>query len=764
MQPKDTSAGERAAAFVVQRRFPVFALTAVTVLALSAFILGLDVNNSSDIWFEEDDPIFRKYLDFMAEFGSDSVLVIACLDPDPFGKEALERLKNLSGDLAAVEHVDDVASLATVPVLRREGMLPRFERLLDRVNTPEEELHRIRRYVQDTGVLRGHVVSEDGKVPLVVVKSPYRGIEGTRKLIKDVRAVLDRYGARRFRMAGIPILDAEFDRLSTRENRIFIPISLGLVFVVMVALFRSMRVALASAAVVFCSLGITIGIFAAADRTFNLVTSLVPPLIVAIGIADTVHILRHYTEELGKGKEPRPALRGALRRMFVPCLFTSLTTSVGFLSLTVADIRPVREAGIFGALGIMCAFALSFGFFPALVTFIPARVFVRSRPPGGTAARDPLGGVLTGLSGLTVRFRWPVILAAGALAAGAIFGVARIQPETFVLKFFREGNQVRQDWEFLERQGVGLSSAQLVLEGPPGAFAGAEGLSRVEEVQKAVEGFDLVARSVSVADLARAASAMLGETSPTPETLAALIRMPVPQLRSAWEGYLSPDRSRARVSLRLKGASDRVTLDFIEAATQKCEPLCTGPYRLTVTGAAVVFSELNRILVKSQEKTALTAVTAICVAMIVLLRAPLLGLLGMVPNLLPILVTLGLMGWVRIPLDVGTMIIAGVALGIAVDDTIHYLTRFRREVGEASRTAEALRICHLTVGKALVYTSFILFCGFIVIGLSSFRPVLTFGLLTGLTMIFALVGDLVVLPAMLAVLPSWMTRRKARNG
>jgi predicted RND superfamily exporter protein len=756
VNPAPNTAG---AAILLRRRVWVLVAVLAVLAPLLPFLLVLDVNNSSDIWFDEDDPVFGAYIDFLEEFGSDNVLIVALPHEDPFTPEALGALKTLTALIADVENVEQVASLATMPVVRHVMGIPVPGRLLDPLPGTPLEAQALREKAMADELALGRLVSADGRTTFIIAQSKPLPLDGKIELIRRVKDLLASDGRRGYRLSGIPLLDAEFARMSTRENRIFIPVSLGMVLIVLFVLYRSFRVMAACSGVVFLSLGVTLGVFAATGRTFNIMTSLVPPLLVAIGIADTVHLLNHYIEELNLGRNRLAALEEAMRRMFAPCLFTSLTTAVGFLSLVLADIRPVREAGIFGALGILVAFGFSFTFFPAVISFLPERIFLRRG--GQPAGRDILKRLLLTQLGWVLRARWPVMALAAVVAVFAVMGLFRLMPETFVLNFFREDNEVRRSWEFMEEKGLGVSSAQIVLEGEPGSFRTAEGLVAIDAIETAASSIKGVRKAISVVDFLRYGERLFGGDGKSIPRLAELLKDPRVKDTGLLRGYVNPDASRARVSLTLRSMSDRENLIFIAGLHSHFPNGRVGPFRYTVTGAAIVFSKLNRVLMRSQEKTALTACIAICLAMILLLRAPLLGLVGMIPNLLPIIVTLGLMGWFGISLDVGTMIIAGVAVGIAVDDTIHYLTRFRIEAQGGDPPHEVLQRCHVTVGKAIVYTSVILFCGFIVIGLSSFRPVLSFGLLTGLTMVFAMVGDLTLLPAILRVLPAWVFRRKS---
>jgi hypothetical protein len=481
-------------------------------------------------------------------------------------------------------------------------------------------------------------------------------------------------------------------------------------------------------------------------------TSLIPPLLLSIGIADSVHILVQVRQELDAGAGRREAIAAALAKLFRPCLFTAITTVAGFLSLAVTDVPPVREAGFLGAAGIGLAFLLSFTVFPAALTFVdPSGT---GRAGGDGLVRRAVRGGIDAAFRLARRRRAAVLLGSAVLLLLAAAGVWRLRPETHIIRFFRPGNPVRSEWAELERRGVPIVSMEAVFRGPPGSFRTAEALEALAAAEKRLEAIPGVVRAVAAPDLLEHAA---GLREPPSEPAArrrawgrvlALAGSSLPGASGILRGYVNADASRARVAVRVFGTGSEERVRLGRRIGEEASAAMPG-FEVEVQGAGILFARVDRAIVDGQKRSGAAAGIAIFLMIALLLRSFRLGAVAMIPNVLPVLVTLGLMGWAGIPLDVGTLVIAGVAVGIAVDDTIHFLVRYLEARRRGAPAEDAIRESHRDVGEATVFTSLILFFGFGIIGLSSFRPVSAFGLLTGLTMAVAILGDLVLLPALL---------------
>jgi predicted RND superfamily exporter protein len=757
LEPKP-SIPEALAEWVLTHR--ILVILCAGILAVPALLLTASVNidNSTTIWFQKDNPHYREYQRFLKEFGSDRFFLVAYTNDALFTTSALQALKGLRDDIRSLEGVEKVVTLLDAPVVTWTPVGPTMGPFLEPIPSGEGALQKARSAALATPLFINNLISKDGRTAYLFTSIRLLDLAEKQSLIREVREILraaDPAGGE-ILVAGGPLVEVEFDRLTRRENAIFIPLSLSVVILTLMFLFRSVKIVLLAAPALLLGIAVTISVFTLTGRCFNLVTSLIPPLLLAIGVADCVHILVHYREELAKGLEQRAALIRAQAEMFRPCLFTSLTTAAGFGSLAAGNIPPVREAGVIGGAGILLVFAVAFTLFPAAISFLGEKHFLKRRE--GSGGSDGITNlVLLRVYGAAKRGKWFVLGGAGVGILFAVTGVLQLNPETNIMDFFRKSNRIRAMWGRLEEQGMGLIGIEVVLRGEKGALREPEIYEAIRRAQTRVETHAEVMRTFSAVDILDHASGSMGgkgteaSRKAIRKSVLALLGDQAFRKDGPFQGIVTEDASTTRVTVRVPSGGSGQRLQQSYWIREVFREEIGEEFRIEITGIAPLLSRIDQLIATSQVRMALVAGITIFLMTLILLRSVRLGALAMIPNLLPVMMTIGLMGWAEIPLDVGTMIIAGVAVGIAVDDTIHYLTRYEREREGGAGAAQALERSHKTVGHAIVFTSIILFMGFSIIGLSSFRPVSTFGLLTGLTMILALVGDLFLLPAILLV-------------
>jgi predicted RND superfamily exporter protein len=558
---------------------------------------------------------------------------------------------------------------------------------------------------------------------------------------------------RRVLLGGFPVLDVEILSASAADARLFLYAAIPAIFLVLFVLVRRVAAVLLSFLVVGLALLFTFGLYVAAGHKFGILTAILPVLVLGIGMAQSVHVLVHYYEELAAGHGRRRALARTIRLMGRPCLFTSLTTAVGLGSFMVADIPVLRMTGLYGALGVLISFVLTLTLLPALLSFLP--------PPAAVARRRYRGGWLTArLDGLTrfdVRRRRGILAGAVVLLGLAGLGAARVSTETTWLHMLRRSDPVRQVTEAIERHMGGVDNLEFLIEGPPGSLLEPAQLRRLERLAAFAAAQPGVSRVASVLDYVKEINQALHADDPrhhrippTREAVAQGLLLYEMSGGAELERMISVDYAAARIMVLVETMSTRESAalsDTLRAFAREALALDIVP-----TGHVTVMGEMEAKVFRGQIRSLTVAALLITLCMVVLLRSARLGLVSMLPNALPIAMMFGTMGWFAIPLDITTVIIAGLALGIAVDDTIHYMTRVRRELDAGHGYTDAIRRANRTIARAVVATSVILCAGFLTFTLGTFEGSFYFGVLSALTMLYALAGDLVLLPALLLVL------------
>lgn len=743
--------------FVLRHRLWVIVGALLLTVPAFYFVTTLESEEIYASWYAPDDPSYRFYQEFQRRFANDMFFVVVFKDDPLFTAENLGLVNTLTSRLEALPYVRQVTSLTNVEYLYGQGDRLIVESLVEDLDTLNEaKLAEIRERALSKPIYRGGIISDDGTTTAILGElERVEAMTEERALISRVQAILreteERTG-KRFYLGGYPVLDVAVMQASEQDVRKFIPLSIGLIFIVLWAIFRRVRPAALAFVAVLLALAWTFGLYAGVGNKYSMMMSILPAILIAIGIADSVHILIHYYEELSQGRAQGEALRLTVRRMFRPCLFTTLTTGAGFISFLGSDIPIVRMTGLYAAIGIAFAFVLTVLVLPAVLSYVraPKRAARGQTGSGLVALLDRLGR-------WTVSHPKPILVGMALLVITGAIGTMRVTPEASSLQLLRDGHPLQRDYAFIEENLTGLSNLEIIVEGERDALRSPEVLEKLERLSAFALGQEGVRKTLSLAEYVKEINQALhgGDPRfyaipPTSREIAQSLLLYEFSGGRELRDYVSGDYSAGRLTMLFNsmtsGQSTALENRIVDYAQNELGlPIKT-------TGTIELLKEMMNKVAFSQIKSLSIALGLITLLMILLLRSVKLGLISLIPNALPILLMFGVMGYAGIPLDAATSIVAGLALGIAVDDTIHYLARFRRELSATGAYREALRRATHTVGRAIVSTSVILFAGFIVLVLGTFKGTIYTGILVGTAMAFALVGDLVLLPGLLLLL------------
>ncbi len=717
----------------------------LALLALSPGLAHLRVDTSTDSVLDRDGVEWAAYQESQARFGGDELVVVALTAERPWAEETLAEVAHLSERFEALEGVARVDSVASLPVIDvdAEGTLhldPAFE--IDTAD-PAAAAARARRLAASDRILPRSLVSEDGRTFAMNLILEAGAADLQAVLLEQVYALADPIGAR---VSGVPVFRVEANQRTGREILTFAPLTAIVIAAFLVWMFRSPLAVLLCLVPGVAGVWTSVSAMAWLGASLSISTMVLPSTILALGCAYSMHVLT-----AASGVRERAALAGALDPVTLPIALSGLTTVVGFLALTLVRIEVVWATGAFGALGVL---AVTF----ATLTLVPALLCLRplpDRPPRLVdRLRGPVAGALAGLADRRASLVGGVWVAIAALVA---LGIGSVDVETDATRWLPIGHPVRDAYESIRAELSGISPMNVVIEAEPG------GSVLEPDVLAAIDGLTAhlgtrveVGKAISVADPLRQIHGGF-EGDPT---------QPLPEGRALAEQYMlmlesvelmgdviTPGRDAANVVLRV---DDNASAQLVElAAHARAWWAEHGPAGTTATATGIMyeFARAQEAIAYGQLSGLAVAFAVISLILFAIFRWPRLAGVALVPNAIPLVIIFGFMGLLGIPIDAGTVVMGSLALGIAVDDTIHVTTTFVVARGQGLAPVDALRRCLGDVLPAVTASTLMLTAAFGLFAFSEFAITRNLGWLTGGVMVLCLLADVTLLAMLLLRLP-----------
>lgn len=759
------SISRRISAGVVTWRYPVALVLLLITAGMALQLRNVSFDSSVENMILDDDPYKTTYDHAIEVFGSNELIVLAIELPDLFTEAHLELLDRVTNLIAQVPNVARVVSLTNIEDIRSEGEELQVGPLFPGFPLEPDSLARFKERVESHPFLKNNVLSKDGNytainIEMAILKEDqvYR-----EQVITALEAIASSElgGYYTYHLAGSPIVKNEILRNLHLDLITLTPISLAMIFVLLMILFRYwVTVLLPIVAVATCQLWM-IAIMTLMHKPISVVTCILPSLIGVIATSGVVHYISEYYRAVSDGKVWREAVIHSAVRVGWPCFLNALTTAVGLGSLILTDVVPVREFGTFAVTGVLLSFGLS---------LLIALTFLSILPPPSprfttqSLEHSWLQSAMQKVVFGTERYSVQILILCSLLLVLSVLGIYRLRVETNFIEQFARTSPVRQSVDFIEAHFAGASTFEVLFTCPdPDCALNPEFLAAMEEYRRFLLGYSEINATVSALDIVKQLrSALRAEPfsddrlPESREEAAQYLLLYEMSGGAALDSVLNQERTSARIMVRVNHQQSTRMLAMLKEMTDQARAVTQA--RIEITGITVLFSRMAETLVASQIRSFSFAFLLITVIFFAIFGSWRLGLLAMVPNLLPIAVTLGIMGWFGIALDTSTAMIASVALGIAVDDTIHTVTRYRAFRLAGMTSVAAVQKTMLTIGRAITITSIVFFFGFLILVLGRFIPTRNFGILTAATMVSALAGDLILLPALIMVQDKWRSR------
>lgn len=731
---------------------PRTTLTVVVLvtLALLPAALRVRVDSAVDRLLPAGDPA-RAHLDRMhATFGSEEIVVVALFADDVFVPATLTRVARLTDAIADLDVVRDVASLTNLDDVRVGPDGLGRTRVLPPPPWTPDALSRARADALAHPLARGGVVAPDGRATGIVVQlEPMTddALLGS-DLARRLRVIVDAHpGPEGVAITGLPLLKLHAADAMVRDVVLFFGAGVLVVAAVLLAAFRTIRGVVLPLASVLVGLVWTSAAMTLAGGAYTLGTLVLSPLLLAIGIAYAIHVTSRFESERLRSGSAEAVVARTLDHVRLPTVMAAVTTLAGFAPFLGSPIPTIRDFGWYGGIGIACVLAATLTVLPSALALLPPAAAGDPAAPAGWIERFVVACARAALAR-----RGAVGLCACGIVVVAVLGIGRIAIETDYLRFFPPEHPARLENARVAEALVGTQVVSITLAGPePGALTRLEAVAGLRELVAFVGAQPGVVYVASLLDhLYMLRRAIEPETSDAPlATQPELDQRVVLLSPERTRRVLAGDHSTAQILVHTSLSGSQEIRTLVRRIEEQAARRMPSGIETRASGTLVLLTQSADVLARQQVSGFGQVAVALGLLLVALFRSLRLGMLSLVPNLFPVVVLFGLMGWLGIDLDVSTSMIACIAIGIAVDDTIHYLTTYGRARRAGRDDVSLVLETTRAVGRPIVLTSVTLSAGFLVPCLSSFQPVRHFGILSSATMAVALFADLLLLPVLL---------------
>jgi predicted RND superfamily exporter protein len=668
-------------------------------------------------------------------------LVIALESDTQLDPGILERVVEITEGLEDAPGVRRVDSVSTVPLVRArpDGSLSLDAAFGNGIPDSEDGISEVGSLLQKDRLAPRSLVSEDSRAFSVILVLEQGAEVHYDSILSEINRRLVGVPAW---VSGVPVFRSEANAETRRELSLFVPLTVVVIGLLLAVIFRSFPAVLIPLGTSACAVWNVLGIMGALGVPVTISTVILPSVLLALGCAYSMHLL-----VAGSAVGGTEARSNAILEVSPLVALSGLTTAIGFVAMSLVQIEAIRDIGAFGALGVLAVLA-------ATLTASPAAMQLWPLPARQPAIYQLLRHrVVPYILSFVSNRSWVVISGSALVMAVVGVGINRIEVETDVIAWFSRDHPIRIAYGAIRDQFSGISPINLVVEAPTGrSVTEPLVIQRLEELTRFLEATPEVGKAISVADpVAQMHEGFMGAPGAPLPTRRDLIEqyLLLLEAKPQIQDLITSDHTRANVLMRVNDNGSTSLLNVAAQAQDWWSSKGVEGYSARATGIMYEFARAEDEIARGQIRGLGFALIAVAVILFAVLRSVRLAVISLIPNALPVAVAFGLMGYLGIALDAGTIVVGNLALGIAVDDTLHVATRYHGRVEAGDRPLEALGWALDRVLSPVVYTTIVVTLGFAVLGLSSFTFTRNLGLLTACILLLCLLADVVLLPALL---------------
>lgn len=695
----------------------------------------------------------RKYFDNIKKtFDGGGTIIVALRDSqDIFTTTNLAKIKSLTEHIEKLDKVNRVVSLSTALNIRSEGEDLLIEPFFDAIPENDEDIADLRSRALLDPIYAGNLVSRDGKVTVLVIHL----LDIAEKKLLDSRideritaAVSSHWPDGESWITGSAHVKAQMSHVMLQDVKSVVPLAMLVMMLVCLLTYRSLRGIFIPMLVVAISVIITMAFMAIVYKTLNQVSIAVPSVVIVVGYSYAIHIVSAYYDAMrlqlvSAGENPT---RRMLQEVLMPVIYTGITTAVGFFSLATSSLGAIRQFGIGTGFGVCVTLLVSLTLVPALL-----QVLALPRRLPEVSPVTWIDNALENLAAFATRHAKGIFIANVVIAIACLAAIPTIHIGTDLINSFRESSKVRQDFHAVNANLQGANTFDIVLETDAAdGFQNPENLRVLEDLQHWLKQQKEIGGSTSIVDYIKAIyQGMTGEPEKfaIPEDMATVSQLVQIGGNDEMDDYASPDYRKARLVVRTTSVNSSDVSALIMRTQHYMQEKIPAGIAAHVTGNTYLVAQTMDDIATGQIWNLATAIVVIFFILAYIFKSFRYGFLAMLPNLMPVLIYFGILGYTGVSLNVTTALIACIVIGIAVDDTIHIFSHFNRITRQTANVNSGIVLAMRAVGRPVTYSTIALCGGFLCLVSSEMRTQVEFGMLAAVTLLFGWLSDVTLTPA-----------------
>ncbi len=781
----------KVAQFIIKFKLPMIVVIGLITIVMGYFAMKVEMSYEFTRTVPLDDPEMVFFNNFKKQFGEDgNMMAIGVKDSALFKLENFQKFRAFGDELRDIEGVGEILSLPLLKIINKDTVATKFylTNLFPANISSQQQLDSLLGVALDQKFYMGQLlnVSNGATLILAPMEKEYansaRRIDITNSLVKFGTKFTDQTGIQ-LHYAGLPFVRSVMAYQVRKELSFFLYLSAIVTGIIMLIFFRSVRAVIFSMIMIGVVVIWTIGTIALLGFKISLLSGLIPPVIVTIGITNAIYLLNKYHVEFVKLRNKTEAIRVVVQKMGLATFLTNLTVAIGFLTLLYTDITILREFGIVAGINIIGLFVVSLVMIPSILSWMPEPTPKHLRHLNFKI----LGGFVKFIDLLVHRHRIAIYLVTLVITAIAIFGMTKLYSVSFMVDDIPEESQVKKDLKFVEDNFTGIMPLEIEVDLQTKRKRPLQNLKiarAIDHFESSLDSISVTSRPVSILSFIKASRQGYYNNNPD------WYGLPTSEIEAKYvldylkgqtdnsglfKAFVDSSFTKMRISLQMADIGsikmDSLVHNVIEPKAQdlvvdlkKILKAKSDSVSVTVTGSSKIFIKGNKFLIENLTESLILACILITLSMALLFANARMIIISLIPNLIALMITAGLMGYFNIPLKASTALIFSITFGISVDNSIRFLAKYRQELlASGFFVPRSVSESILETGKSIIYTSIVLFAGFIIFAFSDFGGTVALGLLTSTTLIISMFTNLILLPALIMTFDKPKKGKKAEH-